>query len=55
MASVELVPGEVPIRSNYPRYPDQKLVEDEARKTLSYSPGSGTNMSGHPMRKTATS
>ena len=39
MASVELEQGEVLARSNYPRYPDQKSVEDAARKTSSSSPG----------------
>jgi hypothetical protein len=31
MASVELLPGEVPRRSNFPRYPDQKSVEAAIR------------------------
>jgi hypothetical protein len=54
MASVELLPGEVPRRSNFPRYPDQKSMEAAVRKTSSSSPESGSNMSEPLMSKMAT-
>jgi hypothetical protein len=54
MASVKLLPAELPVRSNFPRYQDQKSVEAAVKKTSSSLPENRTNMSNRPMRKMAT-
>jgi hypothetical protein len=51
MARERLLPGELPVRSNFPRYQDQKSVEAAVKKTSSSSPENGTNMSDRAIRK----